>query len=462
MSIPEIPLFEEFLTNLSVHKPEHADGYEAAVAIEAQSGIDRGRNVEFNEVRLWYKVNGDFNLDSLVRKVQAELQSAGHDRAEPAILALLCAYAMMPKDHDSCVRRFNKVLNAVIDAELMQLFVFPVSSPKSLNFRFGSFKLGPLDSRRLSKTTRSAGSDYYERYSTELDGKLAIERDIAPIRIIDWSVFTDQWISTVIPNLFTHVWDNYFLSLARATYSQFWDLFESQQELTTAIGATYLDSLVFQRLPKTHGIAIFLNIGQSSSGYVAPVQFFLNIDFGKCDVTIPNAERQLRKYGIKPGQESNLAQTIRSYSRFVTRATKHFLNDRAEEAFLHYIIALDLLLGEKDASNKSITTRVAALVHNHFGHSLETQRKIALDLYDKRSRYVHQGASIEASKIDIAKAICHEVLLCLLRCNMNANNHFDGFVDQWLRNLDYIAITIEAQKQLRNEDWLENGIEPPS
>lgn len=159
MSIPNIPLFEEFFTNLSIVKPLDANGYESAMAIEAQEGIDyRGHTNDFPEVRLWYKVSGDFTLDSMVNKIRSELQKSGHVSANSTILPLLSVYSDIHQRTGTAVERLNAILSAIIDAELIKVFVFPISPPEYLDFRFGSFKIGPLDARNISQVAHMADS----------------------------------------------------------------------------------------------------------------------------------------------------------------------------------------------------------------------------------------------------------------------------------------------------------------
>jgi hypothetical protein len=76
----------------------------------------------------------------------------------------------------------------------------------------------------------------------------------------------------------------------------------------------------------------------------------------------------------------------------MARAKRHLIDGRKDEGFLHFMIGLDLVLGEKQQSTAKVSRRAAALVHNRFGVSFADQEARLRKLYDIRSRYVHQGS----------------------------------------------------------------------
>ncbi len=185
----------------------------------------------------------------------------------------------------------------------------------------------------------------------------------------------------------------------------------------------------------------------------------MNIDLAGTNRRIPEAEERLRKeYNFVDFRNSEIHQTIKTFSRFISKAKRHFLENRPNEAFLHYVIALDLVLGEKDASNKSIMERTAVLVYKALKNSYEDQKGIIRKIYDIRSRYVHKGEQAEMKYIKDVEQICYQILLCLLRLQKVNDNHCSGFMNKWLKDIDYISKGIEANKNISDKVIKDVGI----
>jgi hypothetical protein len=73
---------------------------------------------------------------------------------------------------------------------------------------------------------------------------------------------------------------------------------------------------------------------------------------------------------------------------------------------------------------------------------------------------VHEGATIDISDIEIVQIIAREVLFCLLRLQKNYRQR-DAVttVNAWLRNLDLIASSLEADHEQTENFYQINGIE---
>ncbi len=80
-------------------------------------------------------------------------------------------------------------------------------------------------------------------------------------------------------------------------------------------------------------------------------------------------------------------------------------------------------------------------------------------IYDKRSKYVHKGEQTEMRYIKDVEQICHQIMLCLLRVQQSKDNHYSGFVNKWLKDIDYISKGIEADKCISDNSMKDVGID---
>lgn len=218
-------------------------------------------------------------------------------------------------------------------------------------------------------------------------------------------------------------------------------MFESVQELPVALGAPHV-SAAKSHILLAHQISIFMNFGLDKRGWVAPLGVMPTVEWANAHVRIPEVLARLsNEFGFNEFTSSEIHNVLRQYVRFVSRAKRYLADAQADNAFLHFIIALDLLFGEKQQSTATVTTRVAALVHRHFQVSYKDQVDRIRRLYDMRSRYVHSGISVDEQKISELKDICTAVLEYLLRFQCRAEG---TSFSQWQKDIDFLASALEA------------------
>ena len=92
---------------------------------------------------------------------------------------------------------------------------------------------------------------------------------------------------------------------------------------------------------------------------------------------------------------------------------------------------------------------------NQLENDFIEQVNIVKRLYDRRSKYVHEGKSAGKNDIEEAEKVCIEVLWCLLAVSGS------GKVDDrssWLKQLDFVSGGIEASKSISDSDIQSLGI----
>jgi hypothetical protein len=174
---------------------------------------------------------------------------------------------------------------------------------------------------------------------------------------------------------------------------------------------------------------------------------------------MPATEKLLRDhFGFEGFKEYEIHQTIKTFCHFLALAEIHHVERRHAEGFLHHVIALDLLLGEKNASTQNVSKRSAVLSHHARRISFIDAVAESEAIYEARSKYVHAGKEPEEKLWDVVRSICREVALCLFRVQAEPANHADRFRDRWLRDVDLVIATLVAGRTVPDSDLQGIGI----
>lgn len=129
-----------------------------------------------------------------------------------------------------------------------------------------------------------------------------------------------------------------------------------------------------------------------------------------------------------------------------TRSTGHL-----SEALLHYVIALELIFGERQAIQRSVSERVALITHRENARTFPQQQEWIDAIYDLRSRYVHDGKEItDESQLDRLRVLCEQVFRSLMRlqaAHPDRSSREKETMTKWLHEIDYLAKGLIAGKQ---------------
>jgi hypothetical protein len=162
--------------------------------------------------------------------------------------------------------------------------------------------------------------------------------------------------------------------------------------------------------------------------------------------------KELRQsYGFERFDESPLHRSIKLFADFVARGRRHEIDSNPNEALLHYVIALELIFGERQAIQKSVSERVALITFRDNSRSFAQQRDWIDTIYDLRSRYVHDGVELtDELQLDQLRSLCEQVFRCLMRLQAGHSQpapRGKEILTMWLHELDYLAKGVIAGKQ---------------
>jgi len=186
---------------------------------------------------------------------------------------------------------------------------------------------------------------------------------------------------------------------------------------------------------------------------------FIHIDLANIHARVPQLLHELKEqYGFEHFDASPLHGSIKLFASFVARARRHQLNGLADEALLHFIIALELIFGVREAIQRSVSERVALISFRQANRSFVEQRNWINRMYDLRSRYVHEGAKLDDNApLEEMYALCEQVFRCLMRLQAarpEVSQRQKDALARWLALLDFlskgmIAGQIISEQQLR-------------
>jgi hypothetical protein len=406
MPLPQSENFEALLASFAPERPSEGAGWEEFIAVPERGAFtqDGGRFV-LPAISFWYRAEGDLSMEALQKKVASELAHHGHASNSGVAAAVLAMFAFAKKSPSSVVQQFNEGLR-VTTADLNQFFIFPSIAPVDYRFDVGPFTIGALNTERLAYQSKKAGSDFFERYQKSLRQlSLSFERRFRPIEVIDWrDVAQSTWppSSASAGEAMPRIVDAYFDQLAALHFREFFAELEGLQELPIALGSGWFNLQRMQEFLRAQWVSVFLNIGDKRSGFVSPqAMLSMGVDLGGGHLGIPFTKQYLRKhFNLENFQTAEIHQSLRAFCHFLAKAVRHDDEGRHGEAFLHYIIALDLLLGDTGESSATVSSRSTVLTFGALKQNYATLLKEIKKAYDARSKYVHEGRQPDSASLN--------------------------------------------------------------
>lgn len=459
MPIPDIDVFNEILGSMTLRSPNPAVDYDYFEAVPPRV-LGEESNVHMaNPVRIWHKKDTRLKLNRLVDRINEELKSRGHFFKDEMVLSILGLFCLTQSQDTAPVSRLNNILDLSGRAKVSQYLIAPFSPhPDTHSFGFDGFTVGPLNRKRLVYWCKKVNCDFFERYPNKFLHRFAIERSPIGVCLLDWTELTRKF-KIARSEIFLMLSDYYFELYSMHLRALFYADFREAQEVLVAAGAPFIDLEQPQAWNGGSFVSVFTNIGKHRAGYFCPLETNVSIDFAQADKRFPAKAEELRKIFSFDGLKNwEIHKTLQTYCRFVVKAKIHETHGREDEAFLHYVVALDLLFGEKDSSTQKVSKRASIVVSRRFGKPFVNIMEQMIDIYGKRCRYVHAGEPVGDGAIEEVRPIVDEVLACLLRLQANPLSQRQGFAEEWLRTLDFFIAAVEADRSIPDQELIAAGI----
>jgi len=461
MKFRQVPQLVPFLGSIHRIDPENNEYKHIIVDDEKGYVNEFGSSGKVSKKLLWYKDIDSFSIDTFRRILKKAFEANKMRYSDGLADSFLLLYSYF-KNASEPVEMLEEIFSHIQNVSLCQYFLLPAKiTPDFRGFKFGAFTFGELDERKLEYRCKKATSDYFERYHTKLKNRISIEREFQTIPIIAWQSVSSKY---PVADSFSEALLIYFEKLSELLFEDFWLSFTEQQSLQISLGIPYINVEKFTRQLHAEKISIYSNINafNKSIGYVAPLQqSSINISFPSSlnDRIAGKKSELLTKFGFVEFTNSEFHKTIQSFSKFIAKAYIHLDESHYDEAFLHFVIALDLLFGDKGESTQTVSKRAAILTHITFDVTFDEQKRTLQKIYDIRSRYVHSGVNIEdISLLKSLMRICRIILEVLFDLQSQKDSHlFDAFV-KWIKKLDYIIVSYNAEVLISQEELKKIGI----
>lgn len=469
MTIPMVPEIEAFLQAMTPGSKVKPERYEEETIQDPRLAADEsGQRIVYPEMLLGFRSDLGIGLNAVVRKVTGELEKRGHLTDRKLVLHLLRCVAVVRTLFSSATDALNAIIATAAPTELSTAYVLPLRLPHHVDL--GTVSFGRFDYESWAAKGRRAGTDYFPRNEKVLRGNSAVTWHPRTVVVLSLNL-PPQPIALATQenkNLYAfweHATTMYFMCLAGIFFERQWGLFREAQELVVGAGAEGCPDTVLRRgSGGGSAICLFEKIGGHNLGWVSPILEQPTVTYGRFDITINRCKEQLAsQFGVAlPFDEvGEHASTIRTYARFLSKAEAHRKEGRPDESFLHFVIALDLVFGEKDRPTESISDRVAITTYREMKRAYPEQVKAVKNLYQLRSDYVHAGESVPEERIDEVQSLCRAALRTLLRARpLPPDSASKGRFHRWLLKLDHFATGMEAGMPVLATQLQEAGLLP--
>ena len=452
MSIPNNELFESFLSKTKLVKHIPAGPFVGVLLGDVP-------NVQSDVTLLYLSYPAmELKLDSVLHKIESELVSLGYSSNQEIALATLVIIVETKDPEIPLVTHANQCLSLVKKAKLHMQVVAPNIPEPGYRWQIAEFVFRAFNPKKILYWADRGGSNYPVDIMQYRDC-IALERTPFFTKIIDWDKvpgfygFFEKWGEEIT----IRVLDNYYNAVFGDHLDEIPHLIKERLLILESGALVYVDikSFINKLLSKQIGLFQWQTSRKPRSWALLRVPRF-EMNFGPPELFSDCEEWLGKKLGFKElSDEKQLDRSIKSYCTFLQRAHTHRHSGRTDEAFLHFIFAIDLLFGTERRSTKSICLRVSTLVYRQLENDFKEQVNIVKRLYDRRSKYVHKGKSADKNDIEEAEKVCIEVLWCLLA--VSGSGKVDD-LSSWLKQLDFVSGGIEASKSISDSDIQSLGI----
>lgn len=452
------PVLEDFLESLNLGMGATPAG---SPLLTLSSGVlnqlPDGRLEPQQPVRLFQKHEIPKGHEQYDRKVREELGKTDHPISKPICDALLCAAVFAGSNGKERLAFLNDCL-ANLRAFDTSHFVITNERLSVPSFRHYGYVIGTLGWERLQSRCRRAQSDYHEVFKKSCQGGVdlfSLESpefrrtvvDLVGITLQRGSVQNAYWREIML---------FYFEAVAEKHFEMMWGDLERRQSLDFALGVTSVDANLFrEKLSRdAREVTIYLDHRDDKPGYVVPRMRSLIVmvsDMRKQEVAEALSEQP---------SDSVLGAAIADCAVLIQHAIRFIQSGRFRDAALYATIALERVFTRTVATTEAVSTRTALIAHRARKMTLrECQRELTA-LYDVRSDFVHHGIDVSRSDAEDLLLYARLILTAMVCLQNEPANLSDVFLKQWVKQIDAIYKTMEAELPVNDETLAALGVLP--
>lgn len=453
--IPKNDAFEDFLSKCAIVR-ERPKGQCLLVSDSPKRMSD---GTDSPKLYLTYP-DGALQLESVLAKLSHAASRFGcADSRALSIVTLALIVETKPADLDA-VEHANRCLEGTHSCRLMQSVVIPANPRPDYEVSFGTYAMRYFDPEKLLYWANRCKSAYPTDIRN-LRGWLALERDVVELSIIDWQrpslirALMAKWHHEIAKDVLL---DGYYSEVAQAYADQIKGRLKQDVLVLESGAMVWVDLESLLGNPFTKVISLFQwKAGSVTAGWALySEQIGLYVNMTPPEVVSASREWLEAELGFKGlSDESAFHRVVRTYCRFLHTAQGHRIEGRRDEAFLHFAIALDLLLGSEGRSSDSVSRRAGTLTYQQVGVTLDEQTDSLKRLYGARSKLVHEGRSVRQEEVDSVEMVCTEVLWAVLQSSARAEI---DCLEKWIQKIDYLNAALCAGVSLSEAEFRLVGV----
>ena len=445
MGIPDLEALRVSLDSLTLEDPGPDPRFRAFEAWPARRIDEPGKHLMSETLTLWYNSESPISLDSIVTRVEKELASLDHLSSNSMARALLGLACLLRPTSATLLSRLNLLLGSVVPADVSQFLILKTPPwPGARPYQVGRFHVGRLDREKLVRRAERLKCDFFHLRPDAFWNREAVEG--APIRtnVVDWRALVDAKALTpgqvTVPAI-----DAYYELMTAAQHRDFLAEYSDSQVPFVAAGAPFCRFDRGNAIVVDAFVCVYLNIGTARSGYFCPFGVGLGLEYASADRRVPAVQAALfERFGFQGWDQTELHKQIKLYCRSLAKARWLEVDEEPELAFLQHVMALDRLFGARGEIQEKVSRRVAALLSGGDGEQFLRVKREVVDLYDRRSRFVHAGEPTTASDLREVSPLTRAVFDALMWLQSKPENATADALERWLKTLDFIAAGFET------------------
>lgn len=394
-------------------------------------------------------------------KIVQRLREINHIASDELADAVLCLAVGAANTGSARARELSDLLAQSALCEVSHFLAFPHEAIKQ-QIRFDGYTLGPIAMPVLQSRCSRAHSDFYELYAKNIAGRFCIQSPdfrhavISLIKIRQSGLLDGARGRDIVLN--------YFERLSRRHFDYMWEHLNRTQVLSAPFDSELIGVESFRRMASMLAwrITIYLDPTHRDLGYVVPENTAINLNqIDSADERVKQFYDHRTTYHLEEIGDSELGRALLEAALFCQQAIQFLESGRANDAALYATICLEQLFSETRSTAEAVSTRAAAVTHLRLAASFSDAEKELRKLYDARSSFVHAGQPVKPAQAERLIAYSKETLRSLLILHLKPENRRAGFLDQWVRNLDFIVKGFEAGKIFEPAVLADSGIFKP-
>jgi hypothetical protein len=449
--------FESFLSNCAVVREKPTQRFVPL----SKSGDNIGGMQQAPVLYFTYP-DSDLQFESVLKKVSNALENSGCPQSRGVAVATLALIVETRQSTTPAVEHANDCMSLTHPARLMQSLIFPGRPRSNYEIRFGNYAIRPFNPEKLLYWAKR-GKSAYPIDLRELGGWAALEREPLDMHLIDWTSddlagpLLAKWGHRLASDCLL---DQYYSEIAFALAQQIKTRLKSEALVLESAAMVWLgiESLLNTLFLKIISYFVMSNASGTTGWATYSEQSGLHVNFSSPEDVAACRDWMVKELGFTDLSETSpLDKGVQTYCRFLQRAHGHRLEGRHDESFLHFAIALDLLLGSEGRSQDSVAQRAALLTHRQLDLTLDKQTQEIKHLYAVRSKYVHEGQSVAPKDLGAVEHACTEILWALL--SISSKKTFCD-LDEWIRKIDFLHAAVRANMAFSELDFQSIGVPP--